>query len=107
MTRSSGAALAAQASDFGLSVDQRMWDKWGFEYPVTVLYDARPGVDGVAGSTLMQHFAHVAKRRDVWYVANGWLYSYRFVTEHAEVSRAPDFTHGRWKTTPPIGIIGQ
>jgi hypothetical protein len=59
-------------------------------YENSVLYDARPGVDGVAGSTLMQHFAHVANRRDVWYVANGWLYSYRFVAEHAEVSRAPD-----------------
>lgn len=55
-------------------------------YQNSVLYDPRPGVDGVAGSTLVQHFAHVANRRDVWYVANGWLYSYRFVAERARVS---------------------
>lgn len=54
-------------------------------YKNSVLYDASPGVDGVAGSTLMQHFAHVANRPDVWYVANGWLYSYRFVFQHAKV----------------------
>ncbi|MHC4398994.1 MAG: hypothetical protein ACYTG0_04870 [Planctomycetota bacterium] len=56
-------------------------------YENSVLYDPRPGVDGVAGSTLMQHFAHAANRRDVWYVANGWLYCYRFVAQHAKVSR--------------------
>ena len=55
-------------------------------YQNSVLYDPRPGVEGVAGSTLVQHFAHVANRRDVWYVANGWLYSYRFVAERAHVS---------------------
>jgi hypothetical protein len=55
-------------------------------YQNSVLYDTRPGVDGEAGSTLMQHFAHVANRRDVWYVANGWLYCYRYVAQHAEVS---------------------
>jgi len=55
-------------------------------YRNSVVYDPRPGVDGVAGSTLMQHFAHVANRRDVWYVANGWLYSYRFVAERVRVS---------------------
>jgi hypothetical protein len=27
----------------------------------------------------------VANRKDVWYVANGWLYSYRYVTQHARV----------------------
>jgi hypothetical protein len=64
-------------------------------YENSVLYDARPGVDGVAGSTLMQHFARVANRRDVWYVANGWLYSYRFVAKHAEVCRAPYFAESR------------
>jgi hypothetical protein len=57
-------------------------------YQNSVLYDRRPAEDGVAGSTLMQHFAHVANRRDVWYVANGWLYSYRYVAEHAKVSPA-------------------
>jgi len=50
-------------------------------------------VDGVAGSTLMLHFTHVANRRDVWYVANGWLYSYRFGAQHAKVSRASLQTH--------------
>ena len=57
-------------------------------YENSVLYDSRSGVDGVAGSTLMQHFAHVANRRDVWYVANGWLYSYRYVAQHAKVESA-------------------
>lgn len=57
-------------------------------YQNSVLYDLRPGEDGVAGSTLMQHFVHVANRHDVWYVANGWLYSYRYVAEHAKVSPA-------------------
>ena len=56
-------------------------------YQNSVLYDARPGVDGVAGSTLMQHFSYVANRRDVWYVANGWLYCYRFVAEHVRVAK--------------------
>ena len=49
----------------------------------SVLYDPRPGVDGLRGSTLMQHLAYVAKRKDVWYVANGWLYSYHYVAQHA------------------------
>ena len=57
-------------------------------YQNSVLYDSRPGVSGVAGSTLMQHFSHVANRRDVWYVANGWLYCYRYVAQHAKVSGA-------------------
>jgi hypothetical protein len=55
----------------------------------SVLYDPRPGIEGVEGSTLMQHLAHVANRKDVWYVANGWLYSYRYVAEHAACSRRP------------------
>ncbi len=55
-------------------------------YENSVVYDPRPGVDGVAGSTLMQHFGHVADRHDVWYVANGWLYCYRYVAQHVEVS---------------------
>lgn len=54
-------------------------------YRNSVIYDTRPGIDGVQGSTLMQHFAHVSGRRDVWYVANGWLYSYRYVAENAHV----------------------
>jgi hypothetical protein len=52
----------------------------------SVLYDPRPGADGISGSTLMQHLAHVANRKDVWYVANGWLYSYRYVAQHARVA---------------------
>jgi hypothetical protein len=56
-------------------------------YANSVLYDPRRGVDGVAGSTLMQHFAHVANRPNVWYVANGWLYCYRFVAQRTKVSR--------------------
>jgi hypothetical protein len=51
----------------------------------SVVYDPRPGIDGLQGSTLMTHLAHVANRKDVWYVANGWLYSYRYVAEHARV----------------------
>ncbi len=54
-------------------------------YDSSVLYDSRPGKDGVQGSTLVQHLAHVARLKDVWYVANGWLYSYRYVAEHASV----------------------
>ena len=52
----------------------------------SVIYDPRPGVEGKEGSTLMQHLAHVAHRKDVWYVANGWLYSYRYVAENAQVA---------------------
>jgi hypothetical protein len=52
----------------------------------SVVYDPAPGVDGVRGSTLMQHLRHVANRKDVWYAANGWLYSYHYVTENAAVS---------------------
>lgn len=57
-------------------------------YRNSVLHDPRPGVDGVQGSTLMQHLPHVANRKDVWYVANGWLYCYRYVAEHARVQPA-------------------
>jgi hypothetical protein len=51
----------------------------------SVVYDPRPGVEGKEGSTLMAHLAHVANRKDVWYVANGWLHSYRYVAERAKV----------------------
>ena len=54
----------------------------------SVLYDPRPGIDGVQGSMLMQYLAYVANRKDVWYVANGWLYSYHYVAENARVSGA-------------------
>ena len=55
-------------------------------YQNSVVYDTRPGREGTSGSTFMQHLAHVAGRRDVWYVANGWLYSYRFAAENAQVT---------------------
>ncbi|MCX7425377.1 MAG: hypothetical protein NTW96_07090 [Planctomycetia bacterium] len=55
----------------------------------SVLYDPRPGIEGVQGSTLMQHLTHVAHQKDVWYVANGWLYSYRYVAENARVGEKP------------------
>ena len=52
----------------------------------SVLYDPSPGVDGQHGSTLMQHLAHVANRKNVWYVANGWMYSYRYVAARVRVA---------------------
>ena len=52
----------------------------------SVLYDPRPGIDGVQGSTLIEHLAYVANRNDVWYVANGWLYSYHYVAENVQVA---------------------
>ena len=55
------------------------------QFKNSVLYDPAPGIDGVEGSTLMEHLVHVANRKDVWYVANGWLYSYRYVAEHAHI----------------------
>ena len=54
-------------------------------YQNSVLYDPRPGIDGVQGSTLVQHLAYVAAHKDVWCVANGWLYCYRYVMEHGSV----------------------
>jgi hypothetical protein len=56
-------------------------------YRNSVIHDARPPVEGVQGSSLIQHFGHVARRKDVWYVANGWLHCYRYVAEHARVER--------------------
>lgn len=58
-------------------------------YQNSVIHDPRPGRDGVQGSTLMRHLAHVANRQDVWYVANGWLYCYRYVAEYATVTSQP------------------
>ena len=52
----------------------------------SILYDRRPGIEGQQGSTLIQHLAYVANRKDVWYAANGWLYVYRFVAENASVT---------------------
>ncbi len=55
-------------------------------YENSVIHDMREGADGASGSTLMQHLAHVANRPDVWYVANGWLCSYRYVAENVQVT---------------------
>jgi hypothetical protein len=38
-------------------------------------------------STLMEHFRHVSNRTDVWYVANGWLYSYHMAAERAVIEQ--------------------
>jgi hypothetical protein len=54
-------------------------------YRNSAIHDPRPGIDGVQGSSLIQHLTHLAHRKDVWYVPNGWLYCYRYVTEHAHV----------------------
>ena len=54
-------------------------------YRNSVIHDARSPVEGVQGSSLIQHLGHVARRKDVWYVANGWLHCYRYVAEHAQV----------------------
>ncbi len=54
-------------------------------YRNSIIYDPSQGVDGRQGSTLMRHLAHVANRKDVWYAANGWLYSYRYVAENVRV----------------------
>ncbi len=55
-------------------------------YQNSVLYDPTPGQDGVQGSILIQHLNHVANRKDIWYVANGWLYSYRYVADNVSVT---------------------
>ncbi|MFA5102634.1 MAG: DUF2341 domain-containing protein [Candidatus Thermoplasmatota archaeon] len=55
-------------------------------YSNSVIYDPSPGVDGVSGSSLMQHLSYIANWTDVWYVANGWLYSYHYVAENAVVT---------------------
>jgi hypothetical protein len=58
-------------------------------YRNSVIHDARQPIEGKQGSSLIQHLAHVAGRRDVWYVPNGWLHCYRYVAEHAQVVREP------------------
>jgi hypothetical protein len=55
-------------------------------YLNSVIHDTRPGQDGVQGSTLIQHLDHIANHKDVWYVSNGWLYSYRYVAENVSVA---------------------
>ena len=56
-------------------------------YQNSVIHDVRPPVEGAEGSTLIQHLEHVARHKDVWYVANGWLHCYRYVAEHAQVGK--------------------
>jgi hypothetical protein len=66
------------------------WAMWHPDrYVNSVIHDARPPIDGAQGSSLIQHLAHLSHRKDVWYVANGWLQSYRYVAEHAQVARQP------------------
>jgi len=55
-------------------------------YSNSVLFDTRSGVEGSEGSSFMQHLSYISNRSDVWYVANGWLYSYHFVAENALVT---------------------
>lgn len=57
-------------------------------YQNSVVFDPAEGLDGQRGSTLIQHLAHVANRKNIWYAANGWMYLYRYVAEHVQI--APD-----------------
>ena len=59
-------------------------------YQNSVIHDTRPGVDGLQGSSLIQHLGHVANRKDVWYAANGWLYCYHYAAEHARVEKSSE-----------------
>ena len=56
-------------------------------YDNSVIYNNSPN-----SSTLMEHFRYVANRKDVWYVANGWLYSYHMVAERASVTQESSST---------------
>ncbi len=57
-------------------------------YSNSIIHSTDTPVEGVSGSSFMQHLAHVANRNDVWYVANGWLHAYRMVAQNARVSEA-------------------
>lgn len=88
-----GRYYAADVAELNAAFD-RVYREGGLMYALwhpdrfrnRVIYDPSPGVEGQRGSTLVQHFAHVAKRNDVWYVANGWLYAYRYVAENVRVA---------------------
>lgn len=112
-----GRASAWTGATFTISIDQGKWEKFGFQYPVTYVFqlpsvppdaavhrrdqasdrwtplekktadDFFNGVECVRFGAA-QNKAYVANRKDVWYVANGWLYSYRYVAENARVSDA-------------------
>jgi hypothetical protein len=56
-------------------------------YDNSIIYNNSPN-----SSTLMEHFRYVANRKDVWYVTNGWLYSYRMVAERASVTQESSST---------------
>lgn len=73
--------------EFLLESGVHMWHP--DRYSNSVIHDPRPPVEGVQGSSLIQHLAHVAHRKDVWYVANGWLHCYRYVAENAKVVGEP------------------
>ena len=57
-------------------------------YSNSTIYSTSTTGSGTA-STLMQHLAYVSNHKDVWYVANGWLYSYRTVAERVNVAQSP------------------
>jgi len=88
-----GRFFAADVAELNAAFD-RVHDAGGVCYAMwhpdrylnSAIHDPRPGRDGVQGSTLVQHLRHVANRKDVWYVANGWLYSYRYIAEHATIT---------------------
>jgi len=90
-----GRFYAADVAELNAAFD-KVYEQGGLFYALwhpdrfrnSVLYDPSPGVDGQRGSTLVQHLAHVARRKDVWYVANGWLYSYRYVAQNVRVAAA-------------------
>ena len=61
-------------------------------YENSVLFDTLPGINGIQGSSLMKHFEYLANRPDVWYVANGWLYSYHAVADNVIVEETYDLS---------------
>jgi len=64
------------------------------DYGNKIMYSLDPPVDGVSGSTLMQHWNYVSNRNDVWYTAFGWLYSYKMAADNVTVLPACDDPDG-------------
>lgn len=94
--RPHGRYYAADVAELNTAFDA-VYQKGGIFYAMwhpdryqnSVIHDPRPPVEGQSGSTLLAHLAYVANRRDVWYVANGWLYAYHFVAQNAKVTAGP------------------
>jgi hypothetical protein len=61
-------------------------------YENSVIFDTGEGIEGISGSSFMYHLNYVANIPTVWYVANGWMYSYRYVAENALVSECESDT---------------